>query len=846
MTDGNLSFAIIFAAAGLVTWAAVGPSEASSVRISAGSDQRAGKEIEADYTTSHLLISEVAHESIPITVFFDPQVSGVEAAEVFTNLNRRDWATAIPNGGSVEEGISPPPGDPIAAGDDSHYYKAYPMSPAPGGYVLTLPASKTGAYRLTARYRLTTDPAGTHHWYGDEQNAQGILKRDHAIVVSPSKAKDLQLYEANPLTITATGTAADQRGTFASMTSGAPGAGRPRFSLAYLKQLGVNALWLQPIHPRGIDSRGIDPATGRPYDLGSPYVIKNYFAVMPLMASSFTPGASPAANDTTQGRTQALAEFQSFVRAANAQQISVFLDVPFNHTAHDAELAAAGQGYWGNPGTTETTEIRAAEARVFSREGEYDQRASSANTIAPAPDRFDFGKWPDVSDVYFGRYAALVPNQAQQSNYTHEGDWFDYSVGSENGTGKDNGHFDQITQSVWRYFGDYAQFWLTQTGYPENAEHAALDSSAGIGGLRADFAQGLPPQAWEYLINRIRARKWDFVFMAESLDGGLVTYRSNRHFDLLNDNLIYALRGATKAGDFQTMYESRRDIYGDSLLLLNTSSQDEDNYRDPYEAVVRFAVNSTVYGATMIFPGQELGLKGTTAPASPRNTTSQPFGYDRFERNFGKHIPQFKTYNSMMPLWRQLDRNSGDAIHLLALYSAISQARSRSPALRSKERWFLDLKQKRPHDQIFAVGKVEKVGADPSSSDTVFAFVNLAVGADSATPNRVGFDVDIKAGEQNVFGIRPDHTYNLKNIAALDPERRNRCLWDAGRSGDEIVQNGISISMNRVPADEEGWAVAPYEAQYLKLIDATSGSACAKSVGTNHALVIRSSGDVNR
>ncbi len=86
-----------------------------------------------------------------------------------------------------------------------------------------------------------------------------------------------------------------------------------------MKQLGVNALWLQPIHPRGTDGRQIDPTTNRPFELGSPYAVKNYFAVMPLMASGFNPGSSPAANDTPQGRAAALTEFQNFVKAANAQ-----------------------------------------------------------------------------------------------------------------------------------------------------------------------------------------------------------------------------------------------------------------------------------------------------------------------------------------------------------------------------------------------------------------------------------------------------------------------------------------------------------------------------------------------
>ena len=43
-----------------------------------------------------------------------------------------------------------------------------------------------------------------------------------------------------------------------------------------------------------------------------------------------------------------------------------------------------------------TDEIRNWEARFYSRTDEYDLRASSAANIALAPDRYDFGKWPDV------------------------------------------------------------------------------------------------------------------------------------------------------------------------------------------------------------------------------------------------------------------------------------------------------------------------------------------------------------------------------------------------------------------------------------------------------------------
>lgn len=44
--------------------------------------QRAANEVEVEYTTSHVLISETARESVPITIFFDPQVTGSSGPSV--------------------------------------------------------------------------------------------------------------------------------------------------------------------------------------------------------------------------------------------------------------------------------------------------------------------------------------------------------------------------------------------------------------------------------------------------------------------------------------------------------------------------------------------------------------------------------------------------------------------------------------------------------------------------------------------------------------------------------------------------------------------------------------------
>src|SRR5947207_1285780 len=80
--------------------------------------------VNADYTTTHLFVDELAGDSIPLTVLLSPNTANVTAAEVFSNLNRRERAGQDANGDGIEDGIVPPDGNGIAAGDDGNYYKA--------------------------------------------------------------------------------------------------------------------------------------------------------------------------------------------------------------------------------------------------------------------------------------------------------------------------------------------------------------------------------------------------------------------------------------------------------------------------------------------------------------------------------------------------------------------------------------------------------------------------------------------------------------------------------------------------------------------------------------------------
>ncbi len=763
--------------------------------------------LSANYTTSHVFVDETKADSIPFTMVFAPGQANVTQVELYTNLNRRDKAT-IPytdaNGIATEEGIEPIDGNTVAAGDDSHYFKAYTMPPDgnPGEYALTLNATKTGAYRLTARWKVQ----GDNTWRYYTNIAAG--RRDHAIVVSPVDARKINLYEVNVFNLDGSGSGFSQRGTLEDLydAPNAPHTGaQNHWNLTYLKNLGCNWMWFQPIHP-------ITQEAQQGHNPGSPYSVRNFFEINPLMSANYSGSSTdPNALNDANNRTAAKQAFQGLVAAANNAGVGVMLDAPFNHTAPDCEISVAGTVYFGNnpsPGAL----FRDVEARFYSRSGNYAMRASEAGIAAVAPDRGDFGKWDDVRDVFFGRYAALVDiNPDNNGNYLNEQDWFDYSIGNDGSSGSGNGHFDQVTQNVWKYFSNYTLYWLDQTGVPFGTD-LANQTSKGIGGLRADFGQGLPPQLWEYLINKTRSRKWNFVFMAESLDGGAVTYRSNRHFDLLNENIVFPLKNASSTSDFRGVFDARRSAYGQSLVLLNNTSHDEEQYTDPWYAVLRYAVCSTVDGAPLIFPGQELGI-------------STNFGYNLYETNFGKNIVDFKDFNSMTPAWNDGDFGNDQ---LYPVYSAIGLARQDHPALRSSNRYYLNQVGGSIQQSIFSIAKYEAPNASPAATDVIFGFVNL----DRQNNQQGNFDVNITQNGSNLFGIKSGRTYDFKNVAAYtaqDPTRRDVFL--NRKSGADLLSGGLFVALNKVPSlglsanpSDPAWNQHPYEAQYLKLYDVTSPS----------------------
>lgn len=807
-----------------------------------------------EYSTSHVYVDEIAGTTADIEIRFTPGVGNVTDVEVFTNLNRRGLATADKNADGEHDAILPVDGNTISdsAADTNlltgHYYIPHNLSDgdSDGTWTLTIPASKTGAYRLTARFK--TSGNSNWQWYG---------LRDHAIVVTPTVARDIRMYELNVFNIEANGSGEANRSTWEDLAD-LPGALHSSGSRVndwniqnYAMDLGVNWLWFQPYHPYGDEGRHLsaDNINARDvsqsastlvrenganyedssyaYALGSPYAVKNFFEIEPRTSANYD-----SADSTRVAREKARVSFVNFVEEADAQGMNLMPDAAFNHAAWDLEVGPSGIGalkngyqFWGDTwmdgqgasGWDETDLVHDRELRVFSRGDDYRKRASYFNSffdnnIAPGPDRTDFGKWLDVADIYYGRYAALVGAQegSDALNRNNEGDWFDTTIYEFNGA--DGGSFDAFTRATWRTFAQYVPYWLSQSRPAgENRNSTSSDGSItaretfdarGIDGLRCDFGQGIPPRCWEYIMNVARSHKWSFVFMAESLDGGQVTYRSSRHFDILNENIIFGVKNLNKSrSTLKQAYEDRRASYGQALVLLSTISHDEDSYPDPFVACANYLAHSSMDGAPMIFPGQELGISTT-------------FGYDLYEKNFGKFVPHFKTWNSMMPAWEDDDFGNDQ---LYEVYAGANRARKNSPALRSPNRWFLD--GDGLNDAIHAVAKYETANASPATSDVMLAFTNLD--RDQAQSDHYKLPTALA----DLIGLADGRTYNVKNRAAFTGQisgRDDLWLWGAGKSRSELISSGAGVSLNAVPGTVSAWTSAPFEAQSLKVYDVTA------------------------
>ena len=661
-----------------------------------------------DYLTLNYYINEPG-DTETIYLDFYPNEGNVEQAQIWSNLGRRDRATL------GDQDFASVPGPAPAS---TNYFVGFPMTNAGGGkWTVALPVNKTGAYRLTARYKV----AGNPNW-------KWVGKRDTAIVASPKKSRDVILYELQVNAINASGDTFGTRSTFEDLMNPAKPA-----NLDYFEDLGVNTLWIQPIHPIG--SHYCVNVEGP----GSPYSIQNMWEVAPHHSQGNT-------------RESSMAAFTNFAAAAKAKGIDFFFDIIFNHTSWDAEIGRDPNNP-SQPHVTPTAKIKDILPQWYSRYnstdlpcGEYSYNqanfqfslpATSANQIGPAPaERNDFGKWPDVADLFWGTYPALLDPQTDTDAY-----WDVTQTGND-------------VKRMVEYFAYFGEYWIEKSG-------------GTLGGFRWDSAQGLPPQAWEYLVNKTRQKKWDFVFMAESLDGGNVSKRAGRHMDIINQNWVWqVLENAGNTTGFRGIIDANKTAYGYAGIMRGLINHDQNAPNDKWYSFSRYAVGAVIDGAPQLYQGQELGY-------------TNRYGFSQFRSQFDRWIPHIFKWHNMQTLW-----NNRDTI-LENAYSRVNKGRMANIANRLHDQWYLDKTDGSPHQQIFSVLKYEKFGWDPAHQNVVLNFVNLTPWSQQGGT--------FKLNGVNAIYLNPTRYYNVRNLTADNP---NQQLWPApGKTGQELLNNGIVIDM---------------------------------------------------
>ena len=281
-------------------------------------------------------------------------------------------------------------------------------------------------------------PVNCRYKVSGDSNWRWAGIRDAAVVVSPKKARDVILYEMQANVINASGDTFETRSTFEDFLNPAKPA-----NLDHFTNLGVNTLWIQPIHPIGSHYCVVDSP-------GSPYSIQNMWEVAPFHSQGNTREASMVA-------------FSNFAASAKSKGIDFFFDIIFNHSSWDAEIGRDPN----NPSqaaSNPTALIKDLLPQWYSRYvngaylpcGEYDYNqadfhysypARHAGEIGPAPaERNDFGKWPDVADLYWGTYNALYNPQTDSDSY-----WDPNAQGAD-------------VKRMVEYFAYFGKYWIEKSG----------------------------------------------------------------------------------------------------------------------------------------------------------------------------------------------------------------------------------------------------------------------------------------------------------------------------------------------------------------------------------------------
>lgn len=346
--------------------------------------------------------------------------------------------------------------------------------------------------------------------------------------------------------------------------------------LKHLKALGINVLYLNPVHPIGELYRNYNPHDVLPKYLqpGSPYSIKDYKSVDAELAFS--------REHEIAALSDPLAEFKELIDSAHKLGIRVIMDMVFNHTSHDFVLQRMHPEWFLYKMNIKSLE----EPFIYPQE------------IA------DSKPWGDAKHTFCPNDHGFWWEDAAQLNW-------EYKIPPA----KNLPPLNPTIKLMWDYFKSITKYWVQKLG---------------IDGFRCDVAYRIPPEFWKECIQetRLLAKKCtlencsmgrDVVFIAESYCDDLLELQSAGFSAVYGDYSNKLYTPETLKGYLDYIYNNSGNFFPqNSKWFIFPECHDfhrsVKKYAEPYTQheladlkanKSRWVLTATLPGIPMIFNGFE-------------------------------------------------------------------------------------------------------------------------------------------------------------------------------------------------------------------------------------------------
>jgi glycosidase len=365
-------------------------------------------------------------------------------------------------------------------------------------------------------------------------------------------------------------------------------------ALVGLKELGVTHVWytgvlehatMTAFPDANISADDADVVKGR---AGSPYAIKDYYDVTPLLA------------DNPKER---MAEFKALLARTHAQDLKVLIDFVPNHVARSyrsdvrpTQVADLGE-------TDDPSQAYAVNNNFYYLPG--------TSFVVPKENNPLLKEVAPGEDQQYNESPARVTGNNVFSASPSINDWFEtikLNYGIEYKDGQEIKHFDP-QPDTWAKMRDILLHW----------------AGIGVDGFRCDVAEMVPVEFWAWVIPAVKAKYPEVIFIAEIYNpNAYVAYVEQGKFDYLYDKVgtYDAVRELMSGKGTVARIDSARlqskGIERNMLRFLENHDEQriasKDFAGDPWTAVPGMTVSATLSdGPVMLYFAQEVGEPGSGA-----------------------------------------------------------------------------------------------------------------------------------------------------------------------------------------------------------------------------------------